>query len=523
MIRMMLVDDEERIVNSLYGYLRGALDIEIYRAYSGAQAIALLESMRFDLVMTDIAMPGMNGLELMKRIKREWPFCHVILLTAHGDFNYTYQALHYDQVDYLLKIEDYETILATVQKHVAAIEAEVAKQSEMLRMSADLEKISAGLNRLIIRREVILGTQAAEETLQAFRPDVVSRARPTLLLVCRMEENSLLHADDALQQAAAFLRRELQPLGVEVFDFTLDACAALLLQTDGEEKRLLAHITETAETLLRQSEERASGRLTIAMSDHFAAWESLHAQYRTALLLIDRMEPGGLKLFSEESENAERSPTYPAMEELNALWEFLRQGKQEECLSAFDAGTAFLDTQAPPSVAAASALRTAIAFLALSAQQTFGADDALAAQAALWQQPRSLSGRQLRQRARAMLCRLFERRAAAQQDMGQWLVRRIDAFIQAHYQEDISLTLIAADTHYSPAYISRFYKMHTGKNILNHLNEVRINAARQLLIGTNLKISDIAAQTGFCSAKYFNQSFKKQTGLTPAEFRSTAT
>lgn len=107
--------------------------------------------------------------------------------------------------------------------------------------------------------------------------------------------------------------------------------------------------------------------------------------------------------------------------------------------------------------------------------------------------------------------------------MGQWLVRRIDAFIQAHYQEDISLTLIAADTHYSPAYISRFYKMHTGKNILNHLNEVRINAARQLLVGTNLKISDIAAQTGFCSAKYFNQSFKKQTGLTPAEFRSTAT
>ena len=65
--------------------------------------------------------------------------------------------------------------------------------------------------------------------------------------------------------------------------------------------------------------------------------------------------------------------------------------------------------------------------------------------------------------------------------------------------------------------------MHTGKNILNHLNEVRINAARQLLVGTNLKISDIAAQTGCYSAKYFNQSFKKQTGLTPAEFRSTAT
>ena len=79
--------------------------------------------------------------------------------------------------------------------------------------------------------------------------------------------------------------------------------------------------------------------------------------------------------------------------------------------------------------------------------------------------------------------------------------------------------MLADEVHYSPAYLSRFYKANTGTNVMTHLYNVRIGKAKELLENSNDKVSDIAVKTGFCSTKYFNRVFKKMTGLSPAQFR----
>ena len=64
MYRMMIVDDEERIVNSIYDLMEENFDFELYRCYSGVQALALLKRKRFDIIMSDVSMPQMSGLDL---------------------------------------------------------------------------------------------------------------------------------------------------------------------------------------------------------------------------------------------------------------------------------------------------------------------------------------------------------------------------------------------------------------------------------------------------------------------------
>ena len=135
--RVLIVDDEMRILQSLYGLLSEAFSFEIYRASSALDAQKLLMQMQFDLVITDISMPGMNGLELLKSIKRTWPRTYVILLTVYSSFEYAYEANKYDRVEYLLKIESYDEILKTVRRTVEAIEAERAQ--EMLHLQNELE------------------------------------------------------------------------------------------------------------------------------------------------------------------------------------------------------------------------------------------------------------------------------------------------------------------------------------------------------------------------------------------------
>ena len=104
MYRMLIVDDEEIITDGLadvFGKLN--LDLDIYKAYSGQEALELLNRTRVDVVLSDICMPGMDGLELMETIRLNWPQCKIVFLTGHNDFNYVYQAIQAPDVQYVLK------------------------------------------------------------------------------------------------------------------------------------------------------------------------------------------------------------------------------------------------------------------------------------------------------------------------------------------------------------------------------------------------------------------------------------
>src|SRR5690606_14704865 len=108
MYRLLIVDDEEIIVNGLYEIFRNIkdLDLDVYKAYSGEEAIEWLNRTRVDIVLTDIRMPGIDGLELLEIIHRSWPQCRVIFLTGYDEFEYVYKAIQHKAVNYILKIED---------------------------------------------------------------------------------------------------------------------------------------------------------------------------------------------------------------------------------------------------------------------------------------------------------------------------------------------------------------------------------------------------------------------------------
>ena len=141
MYRMLIVDDEAIIADGLYEVFQSVktLDLDIYKAYSAFEALELLNKTRIDLVLSDIHMPGMDGLQLLEQIHNRWPKCRVIFLTGYNEFDYVYTAIQYEGVSYLLKTEGYDKVIQTVQSTVAEIERNFKQETLLQEAEKQLE------------------------------------------------------------------------------------------------------------------------------------------------------------------------------------------------------------------------------------------------------------------------------------------------------------------------------------------------------------------------------------------------
>ena len=144
MYRLLIVDDEKDILEWLEELFidRTMLgeELEVYTAQSGSKALALLDKIRFDVVLSDIKMPGINGIELFKRIKINWPKCRIVFLTGHRNFDYVYEVIQSQGVRYILKTESDEVIVQNIESALHDIEDELSNKEVVNQAREQLEK-----------------------------------------------------------------------------------------------------------------------------------------------------------------------------------------------------------------------------------------------------------------------------------------------------------------------------------------------------------------------------------------------
>lgn len=122
----------------------------------------------------------------------------------------------------------------------------------------------------------------------------------------------------------------------------------------------------------------------------------------------------------------------------------------------------------------------------------------------------------LRETLQACIARIAQRRDLVQEEK---LSKRVIAYIDDHYREDIFLDKLAEEFGFSSKYLSSLIKKETGKNFSVYLTGLRIRRAEDLLRHTELGIKEIAASVGYADQRYFNRIFKKHTGKTPSQYR----
>lgn len=316
--RILVVDDEELITDSLAGMLAEApqYELDVYKAYSGSEALELLNEQRFDIVVSDICMPGISGIGLAQKIREKWPLCHVIFQTGYDDFQYAQQAIRQRVTHYILKSEGDEVLLAAIGECIRRLEEDARKQADLIRLQEENRVYKAMIRRKQIQN-LFRFDQEKEENFS------IDLKKPVFLLAGRssekMEEAVGLAVDEVLKEKIAYaVRSEMAWLDKKVIIWILQQ----------EEKEDLPYATAVVKGMAEGFCHVLRYRFGIAFSFVFQEKEIEWSQVAEELerlrqIATNRLNPdkqlvmAGVEYF-EDAEESEKSFVNRLM---NYMWE----------------------------------------------------------------------------------------------------------------------------------------------------------------------------------------------------------
>ncbi|MDQ6421862.1 response regulator [Paenibacillus sp. LHD-117] len=472
--KVLLVDDEAWVLESLKASVNWETQgFEVAgTALSGQEALAMIGEMKPDVVFTDIRMPGMNGLELIKKGSELPDRVLYIVVSGYAEFAYAQKALTYGAVAYCLKPFDEDEILSILGK---------------IRRDKDGERMRSG------------------KTLQAY-----------------LEEPG----DGRLEAALATELRELNGWSGEDADIGAIVCSlegaiptiasgTALYAKIGKSKHLFlapwSRVETFAERLRQELGDAARG---IGIGGRIADMRKLQDAVNTAGTLADHAFIAGRTGIFRAAAPPDKESFNAALKQLGGA---IGEGDVAASSRAFDAMEALFREGGLTVRYALQLYNIVHSFLYRYKAET--TDNMLYSVDLLMASFRTFADMLIFLRqfvSRYML----ETPEFAAQETGNETFRAILQYVNQNYLQELSVQSLSQRFYTNPSYISQLFKKEVGETYTSYIAKLRITYACELLSSTSMMIGEIAEKAGYPDYFYFTKLFKKAIGKTPSQFRA---
>lgn len=516
-MKILVVDDEPLVRRGIISMLEQ--DVEeaeiVGEAGSGSAAVKIIEKENPDVVLTDIIMPSMNGIELLKWMMLNRPKIKSVVLSCHQEFQYVKDSFLYGAVDYILK---YGIDTQALKKMIESLKKALSENKKIAGFESvdfidnDLDMIKSSFLRNIINSRIV---DEAEILSKAKKYQLsVSLIEPSYILSIAIDNKQSI--DDDKKDAYV---KEFQNITKSIssncnFELIYEGQHSFIVLLQPKDSGF--SIEKACTSMQKKIESRFNFCVSVGVSDkgynfkHYSemlssAKKGLEQKffYGSSSIVFSR----DMKEQSNDSQaKAIKKSIMESINELNLsdallklkkLYDFLKTG---ECCTVLQAKLIYISLEE----ALINVIRDRFKDFTSSNKEILESEFLFNINSLLKEKLIFASNQ---------VINIIDTRNCPKP------VYKTVVFINSYYSDStISLEMIAGKFGYTSAYLSRLFKKETGKNLVDYVNEVRIFAAKKLLKQNDKKVYQVAEQVGYSNYNYFSKVFKQYVGVSPSEF-----
>lgn len=535
MLKVFLVEDEivirEGIKNNIDWEREGFLFVG--EAGDGELAYPLIQKTRPDILITDIRMPFMDGLELCRLVRQEMPDVKCMLLSGYDEFEYAKEGINIGITDYLVKPVSGAQLLAAVKK-VGKLVEEERQQKEFLETFERERRENVELEKQKFFRRLVSGKKPVSALLKEGRElgmDLAAKRYRIVLFQIFAGGEAEGYSEE--QNAAAGAVEEMAGELPEVLTVELGLEGwAFILKEIGEKplEQILSGFLEKLRSTVEQAGPELEyfggvGKETERISEFGRCYEEASRAFAYRYL----RKRNRIILSGEEpvvsDEELELGSLHVGGLDRRAIEQFLKTGTRgqvegflNEYFQSFGKNI--------QSLLFRQYVIMDVYFTAVAMTEQFGCGSGeLAGRCGDFRDISAVfaTADQARAYLKKVLETALELRETASQKTYLSLLQEAKAYIEKNYDnEGISLNSVAASVNLSPNHFSTIFSQETGQTFIEFLTSVRMEKAKELLRSTSMKTAEVAFAVGYKDPHYFSYLFKKTQECTPREFRSKA-
>ena len=533
MIKVLIADDEEKVCTLIYKLVNWQdFDMEVVAmVYNGIEALERIKALELDVVITDIRMPGYDGIELIAKAKEINDRLEFIIISGYRHFEYAQSAIKYGVSDYLLKPIKKEELIDTLKKiRLHCLErAEQLSAQEQLRLRKQ-DDTSKQREQLFV--DFLANSAPAAASLAELNRNYCFKFVPgvfqliAIKIDCPYEDFNADSIKVLSEKVSKILDAALRDSCCEMEIYRQDTVVYALLNYSAEVSlQLRRQLKALMSELLVQQTVFDQVFFTLAVGKQTEDPVKLPQCFSsTQNAVLQRLVDGTGKMI-DDAPAAEYAP----LKQDFLLGDFRRQMSQavelldsEAALAAVDALASAVPVNEPTAGGQVYKLVWAAGemFMLLIKNTQYNVEIPPEAYQE-FKTRLSLCGNlaQLFETLNGLIRTQIDFVVRENQQADNRPIRMAKEYIQKNYMNPIGLEEISAMLGFNLSYFSVLFKKETGQNFLEYLTEVRIANAKELLRETNLSIAEICNRVGYLDQKHFIATFKKYAGIKPGEFR----
>lgn len=528
MYKAIIADDEKVAIDSLKFIIEKSFtDVEIVAtARSGREAIEKVEEHVPDILFMDIHMPGINGIEAIRDIRKRHMQIAIIVLTAFDQFEFAKEAVNLGVMEYLLKPVNRGKVVEVVKKAVNQIRTEKEKRLIELEMREKLEYAGPIMENGFVY-SLLLFDDNSNELFDYKRIFDIKEDGGYIITVEFVNERTGGVADTKIGYSV-----QSQQFYPYFTDTVKSLCKCIIgpvmlnrivvvvpsnLKTDEFGSRLEAVCL--AESMMQRLSEKLNCGLRIGIGKIYRRFDMLAASYEESLKALRYLQGAGIMHFMDiTATTSEVGSEYPEYKE-KLLLQKVSAGDTAESFNAFGCIFDWLEQeyQSQPLKIKNKLLELVFLINHMSWEYEPGAGTA---GVDLLEEMLAINDlTELRNWCRKRVESVIGQINSYRDYKVGGLTKRAKEYIKNNFSKSITLEDVAREISVSPQYLSKLFKEETGENFIDYLTGTRIRIAKSLLESDEMSIKEICFSIGYSDPNYFSRTFKKIVGSTPTEYK----